>query len=54
VVVAAEEHTKLWAEFQAEIAQMRIEFLQAQLDEARGVKRIRPVPSSGSPGSMIA
>jgi hypothetical protein len=36
---AADEHAKMRAEFQAELLKIRNEFLQIQLDEARGVKR---------------
>lgn len=42
----AERDKALRAEFEAEIAKLRIEFLQQQLDAARGVTRLKAVPPS--------
>jgi Skp family chaperone for outer membrane proteins len=50
---AAEELTKMRAEFELEIAKLRAEFLQSELDRERGTKqRLKAVPSG--PASLIA
>jgi flagellar biosynthesis/type III secretory pathway protein FliH len=48
----AEEHAKMRAEFEHELLKLKAEVLQAQLDEARGVKKppLKIVPSEGMIG----
>jgi hypothetical protein len=52
----AEMRANLRAEFkielEREVLKLRAEFLQCQLDEARGTKRLKAVPSG--PASLIA
>jgi hypothetical protein len=49
--VLAEREKKLRAEFEREMMQLRIEFLQQQLDATRSVTKLKTVTPSGS---MIA
>ena len=50
----AEEHAKLRAEFELAITKLRAEFLQIQLDEARGVRRPLKVVQGFDASSLIA
>jgi hypothetical protein len=46
--VIAEERKAMRAELERELMQLRIEFLQQQLDATRNVARLKPVTPSGS------